>query len=731
MNSARCRLARCGARPLSVAAASAIALLVSGGQRSFVEAQDAPTEATRPEVESAAESSPGPSTDEADDNEADDDEALPAFGATARVARAGVEALDASASATTITLTERPRALETMDEVLREAPGARARRTSGYGGFSTLSLRGADAEHTAVLLGDLPLVAADGSAVDLSTLPTWMFDRVEVYRGGGPLWLGAGAIGGVVRLVPRQASGDRAELALGAGSFDRYQGRAAVSVGDERLRVSTGVGLVSAGNGFAYHDDGGTAFDPSDDRERARQNAQLLEGSALVQLTARVLDGQLTALATGLERTGGLAPPPSRYVETPTGRRASQRMSTAVSMDWLEGGRQPSDAPVSAEGAAWRVSTALGVGIEERQVSDPLAQFGQVPREAQDSLLRVHARLAGAWVLADWLTLSAVGQYAHEQIVSTDRLLERLAPSRARAASARDTAAIGLEPRAVAWLGDVRVEGRLSGRLEGSFASLRDATEERYAGARSVELALPTGRASLLVEIDRVLSLVANASIATRAPSSLELFGDRGYLAGNVLLRPETSFGGDVGAVLAGRTDGVRGRIELRGFANQVQDLIRYARVAQNQAVPLNVLSARLLGLEAGVSGDVLDHLRVEGALTLLDARDMGTQITLPLRPSVVAYARVEGHVSSRGVWSGARLYVELEHVGASTADPAGLVTIPERTVLGAGASVSFFDRWLRLDLVLRDAFDARGYDVLGLPLPGRSVALELTGTGW
>ncbi len=668
-----------------------------------------------------------PSAVETPSIESTDEDDAPSFGATARVSRIGVEGMDPSASGTTISLVDRPRALETMDEILREAPGARARRTSSYGGFSTLSLRGADAEHTAVMIGDLPLVAADGSAVDLSTLPPWMFERVEIYRGGAPLWLGSGAIGGVLRLVPRDGRAQRVELAAGAGSFDRYQGRASLSVGDDSLRATVGVGLVSARNEFPYRDDGGTAFDPTDDRERARQNTQLLEGTALLRLSARALDGRLSVLATALERTGGLAPPPSRFVDDPSGRRASQRFTLGVAMDWLEGGRELD----RASEARWRVSTAVGVGFEERLASDPLAQFGQVPREATDDLARAYARVGGSIALEEWLALTAIAQYAHEEITSFDQLIARAQPERARVGSRRDSFALGVEPRLSLTSGDVRVEGRVSGRVEGSFASLSDATGERTTDTQTVDLVLPTGRASILVEIDRALSLVGSASIARRAPSSLELFGDRGYLAGNVLLEPETSFGGDVGVVLAGRTEHVRGRVELRGFATHVDDLIRYQRIAQNQAVPLNVDAARLLGLEAGVSGEAIGHLRLDGALTLLDARDETTGLALPLRPSIVGYARLEGFTAGEGVWSGGRLYVEVEHVASSTADPAALVTIPSRTTLGAGLSVSFFDDWLRLDVVLRDAFDVRGYDVLGLPLPGRSFAVELTAAGW
>ncbi len=681
-----------------------------------------PDEARSGSAPRAAEDAPRAPTDD-DELDALEDEELPSFGASVQVARLGVEDVDASASATTIALTDRGRALETLDEALRDVPGARARRTSSYGGFTALSLRGAEAEHTSVLVGDLPLVAADGSAADLSTLPPWMFERVEVYRGGAPLLLGSSAIGGVVRLVPRAVRERRFELTLGEGSFERHEARISAAVGGSELAVHAGAGVVSAANTFPYRDDGGTAFDPSDDRDRERQNAQLLEGSGVLHLDARWLGGRVGALVTALERTGGLAPSPARFVDDPVGRRAMARYAGALSASWVEGGRDPE----RAQGAAWRVSTSVGVGVEQRRASDPLAQFGQVPREPRDELVRVDARASAEVAIVDGLVLAGIVSYAHEGLESRDRLLEALAPERARTASRRDQVAIGLEPRLAFGGDDVRFEGRIAGRVEGSFAALEDASFERALGARTVELALPTGRLSVLVELARVLSLVASASAGTRAPSSLELFGDRGYLAGNAALRPETSIAGDVGAVVAGRTEGLRGRAEVRGFLTRVEDLIRYQRITTNQAVPMNVLGAELAGLEAGVSADLLAHLRVDGALTLLDARDTTTGVALPLRPSVVASARVEGYVREVGALSSGRLWIELEHVGASTADPAGLVTIPERTTLGVGVSASFVGERVRLDVLVRDVLDARGYDVLGLPLPGRSVGVQLT----
>ena len=646
-----------------------------------------------------------------------EDDALPAFGATAMVRPPDHEDVDRTASGTTISLSDRARAVETLDEVLLEVPGARARRTAGYGGFTSLSLRGADAEHTTVLLGGLPVLAPDGSAFDLSTLPTWMFSRVEVYRGGAPMWLGVSPIGGVLRLVPHEVGArPRYEVALGGGSFDLARLRASVEVGNRDLSVAGGVGITHSSGQFPYLDDGGTAFDPGDDRERLRQNGQLLEGAGALHLRARLFDGELALVLAGLTRTGGLQPPPARFVDEPLGRRRLSRIAMAASMTWLEGGR------ASREDAAWHAEVAVGLGLEERGLRDPLAQFGLVPRVVRDALMRVHARAGAGWQLAPQTWLTALLQGTHESIDSFDLASDR------GGASERQTAALGLEGSTSQHLTeDIVLDVRLSGRIEGAFARVVDATGDRFTGTRNADTALPSGRLGLALQLGEYVSLTASASAAVRAPSMVELFGDRGFLAGNPALDPETAYSADVGGVLHYRDQGVRLRAELRAFASRIEGLIRYVRVSANQVVPLNIQAGVLYGGELGVSLDVLDAVSIRGALTALDARDASTQLALPLRPAWTGYARIETH-EEHVLWldrlSG---FVDLEGVSASTADPAALIEIPGRVRLGVGIGARILGEKLQLDVRVADVFDARGYDALGLPLPGRSVFAELT----
>jgi vitamin B12 transporter len=641
------------------------------------------------------------------------------FGAHAVVRPPDHADVDPTATGTTVSLEDRSRAVETLDEVLLEVPGARARRSAGFGGFTSLSLRGADAEHTTVLLGDLPVLAPDGSAFDLSTLPTWMFSRVEVYRGGAPMWLGVSPIGGVLRLVPHQAGGrPRYEVALGGGSFDLGRVRASLEVGDRQLSLAGGIGLTYSGGRFPYRDDGGTAFDPTDDSERLRQNGHLLEGAGALQLRARLLDGELGVVIAGLSRTGGLQPPPSRFVDDPTGRRRLSRIAAVASMQWLEGGRSVTQ----REDAAWHVQAAVGLGLEERALRDPLAQFGLLPRIAVDALMRVQARAGVSFQLAPHTWIQALLQGTHESITSED-----LASGRG-GASQRQTLGLGLEGSTLQrFTDDLSLDARLSGRIEGSFAHLVDVTGDRFTGTRDPSMALPSGRLGLAMHLGEHVSIMASASASVRAPSMIELFGDRGFLAGNPALDAETSWSGDAGSVVHWRERDVVLRAELRGFASRIDNLIRYVRVSANQVVPLNIAAGVLYGAELGVSLDLFDALALRGAVTALDARDATTNLALPLRPAWTGYARLEAREERVLFLDRLSGFVDLEGVSATTADPAALIEIPSRVRVGLGLGARILGERLQLDVRLTDLFDARGYDSLGLPLPGRAVFVELT----
>jgi len=66
-------------------------------------------------------------------------------------------------------------------------------------------------------------------------------------------------------------------------------------------------------------------------------------------------------------------------------------------------------------------------------------------------------------------------------------------------------------------------------------------------------------------------------------------------------------------------------------------------------------------------------------------------------------------------------------YVGQSAADPANTTLIPSRTVLGCGVALRLRARRAVLAFSASDLADVRGQDLLGFPLPGRTLQLTLT----
>ncbi|MGF1466272.1 MAG: TonB-dependent receptor plug domain-containing protein [Sandaracinaceae bacterium] len=613
---------------------------------------------------------------------------------------------DPTAAGTTVRVRDRAVPGESAEELLYEVPGARPLQTGMLGSFAGVALRGAGLTHTTVLLGNLPLHGADTGPFNLNLVPLAALERIEVYRGGAPVWLGDGAIGGVVRLIPRRDHTSALGATATAGSFGTFTGSGHASVAGDHARVFATVGVRHTEGNYPFVDDV-TLLTPGDEVVRRRQNAWATDAYQLLTVTADAGQGELQAVLLGLSRLQGDPGPASR--PAPDARRNLQHGFAALGWHRDHGGPTP-----------WRVQLAVGGGMERNRFTDLYAQVG-IGRERTDDLTAgAFLRTATSAALARWLELGLVGNVRYDRYEPEDSFALRPV-----GASERWTPSLAVEPRIHGKLGALRVDVRPSARV--AFSSARVAstrvTDDGVAQARTH--VLPTLRLGVAVSPTAWLAIAGSAATGARLPSVVELFGDRGTLLPNPALRPEGSTAYDLGVTARARGPQVRGSIEARAFWTELRDLIRYRRTAQFTAIAENVEQARSTGLELGVQGEAWTHLHVQGALTWMDTR-VATGQELPQRPRVVAQLRPElrsgplgDHIDDVG------LHVGLVHVGANFVDPANLARLPPRTWVHVGARLDAFDG-LRASLVERDVFDRRGTDLLGFPLPGRRVTLSV-----
>jgi iron complex outermembrane receptor protein len=536
---------------------------------------------------------------------------------------------------------------------------------------------------------------------------------VEVYRGGAPVWLGSGAIGGVLRLVPKRARDTSASVSVSDGSFGTELFDAGAQVSDgQGLGVRSQAVVRNSVGDFPYLDDNGTRFDRSDDVERRRRNAQFTDASGLVDLDVPISFGALHLVALTLARTGGFPGPGSE--PTPAIRRQLLQTLTGLSFE---------HAAVSGGELQQRVQLVSSFSFGVDRYTDLFGQLGTSKQTASDDR-SWRGFLRGAWTqrLVHGLEMTLLSSYAADHYDPHDAFaFPAVVPS------GRETLAGAAELRMFGHLGALRAELRPSIRLEWSHTDVH--AREGLAGPidSTTDRLAPTARAGGLLEVAPGLALTASIATGTRLPTLYELFGDRALVRTSPSLRPVRSQSVDGGFAWQRSFDKLRASLELRGFYQRREDSIAAYRTAQFQVGYENLSAVRQWGIESGLGLELSDYAALHASLTWLRSENALDQ-RLPFRPEYVSYVRPEAHLSfDQRVVSRAGLFAELSDRSFAYVDNANLAYVGGCLQVGLGAFLELLQRRLRLSANIADANDARCTDLIGYPLPGRSFFLSLS----
>ncbi len=119
----------------------------------------------------------------------------------------------------------------TVGELLPYAPALFVLPSGSRGGLTTAQIRGGDPNFTLVLLDGVPLNDSTdplGGAVNLESLPLSGIERIEIARGPMSFYHGSAALAGVINLVTQRSERDeteaRAEIEAGTASAFRTGG---------------------------------------------------------------------------------------------------------------------------------------------------------------------------------------------------------------------------------------------------------------------------------------------------------------------------------------------------------------------------------------------------------------------------------------------------------------------------------------------------------------------------
>ncbi|HXS17552.1 MAG TPA: TonB-dependent receptor plug domain-containing protein, partial [Polyangiaceae bacterium] len=600
----------------------------------------------------------------------------------------------------------------------------------------------------------------DGVPLDLmgypsgvANVPVNLVQRVDVYRGVVPLRLGADALGGAVHLISDQdlREGPHVSSSLQAGSFDTYR----LSLGAHHFAKPTG--WFTRLSGF---------FDHADNDYPMKIDVAGADGSERPTTVRRFHDGYQ---AEGVSVESGI-------VDRPWARRLVARAFLAhyqkdiqhnllmtfnpygeVELEELSfGGNVRYDNVFlhrlqlqSVVGYMYR-----GTGYEDlgnckykwSGACEPTPQPGERTGRPQDQDYFEHnlyARLNTTWYLGAGQMLRALLAPTFTGRSGTEHRLPN-PETRDPLSAQRDLYGLvsGIEHEADLFDGNLenvvfvkdylqvlRSEAPLS---QGGGFVREDRTTHRVGAGDALRYSLTEW-------------LIAKASYewATRLPRADEIFGNAFPIEANLELEPELSHNVNLSLALSALTTSVGAlRGELNGFLRDADQLI--VLVGDNQSASYqNVYSARSLGGEGSLGWTSLgDYVSLDANATYVDFRNTsdagafaeykGSRI--PNRPYLFANgsARLQRRnlitADDQGSLDWTTRYVHgfyraWDDLGTDKIEvPAQLLhSLALTYLITSNALVSTFT------LEAQNLTNARAYDFLGVPKPGRSFNFKAT----
>jgi len=152
-------------------------------------------------------------------------------------------------SATTVITSEQIRRSghSVVSDLLEGTAGLRVVRQGAPGGVTSVFLRGANSNHTKVLLDGMPIndPSSAARAFDFSHLSVDNIERIEIVRGPQSTLYGTDAIGGVVNIITKRGEGPlTARARFMGGSYGTHR---------EDLSVSGGTNCANYSIGGSYY----------------------------------------------------------------------------------------------------------------------------------------------------------------------------------------------------------------------------------------------------------------------------------------------------------------------------------------------------------------------------------------------------------------------------------------------------------------------------------------------
>lgn len=633
-----------------------------------------------------------------------------------------------------------------INDVLARTVGVTVRNTGGMGSASRISVRGLEGKRMGMYIDETPMSQLS-NFVALNDIPTNMIERIEVYKGIVPYKFGGSALGGAVNVVTKEYPPIYLDFSYEIGSFNTHQVSSVLKRTNRKSGLQFGVGGVVS---YAKNNYKMTLAN-LDGRivERDHDRFNKIMGGMSVKATQWWFDEmkwELIFMKTRQEIQGIDLNVREAY-------NHSINYVTALTLKrnnfFLDG--------LDFDFNAGYIIGKYGLcdKAEHRydwdgKVLPPVSSFGgeqnNFASDGNNRSNELTAKLNMGYTIDMHHALNLNIYADHNSLHPNDSLMDKSLGFRANFPSKMKTLTVGLSY-------DLTL---FDGRFQNAF-TLKEflfSSRSRSIDIYSVKEPQPVKTSKNYIGFSNAmrykftndLMLKASFNSEVRIPTSEELIGNGYSILASPALRPERTSGVNLGLLYRHiKTDGGLIEIELNGFYNQLEDMIRFTPdMIPTMARYRNFGSVRTKGVELEAKGDICPLLYLYANGTYQDLRDVrktipGTEVENPTRnkripnvPYLLTNFGAELHKENLFGGSGqnTRLLFDASYIHQYFYDfevsKYQERKIPTSMTMDAALEHSFCnDRWT-ITFKVKNLTDRRIVSELNRPLPGRYIGIKV-----
>ena len=578
-----------------------------------------------------------------------------------------------------------------VSDALKTLPSMAFSASGGRGALSNFYLRGADANHTVVVIDGVKMNPVTGYGFDFGALSLNNIDRIEVLRGEQSALWGSDAMGGVIYITTKSGlykeKPFNIDFDLGTGSHGTYNGSATLSGYHD--------GFYYALHGNSHKTRGISAYSANKFYYQAKDGTKVESGGAVEKDKFHRDNG---SLRVGYDKDNkGIELLVSHFTQSV---HYDGSLADETKFDDYTRTRET----LFKSSGYWGSEKTLfkhKAGISH--IKTDSNTFSSNPSAYDAKKLNANYQLDINFDREGYLNqaVSVLGEYQKSQYNSSSYQNEKSLS----------------EKNAV-------TEYRLFTEDDHSLA-----VSGRYTDSSQYENAI-TGRIAVAYRLSPNFRSHASFGSAIQNPSMTEYYGWSGTYLANPSLKPEKSKGGDLGLLMEFYDK--RHRVDVTYFARNVDSLISSETVD-----PVNFISrainvegtSKIKGIELTYNGNLTDKLTAYTNYTFTRTKN-NTGVELVRRPKHmanvgVAYQVIEPFgVNINFAYMGNRVDNYYNEVTFASSK----VKMPSYTLVNLGANYQLTEN-LNLYANLTNLFDKKYEHTIGYGQYGRNVYVGLKGT--